>query len=156
MIKLWKDEEKNRKLREIIEQERSNNHGCSYKYQATNEKTSQLAMQYKCSLEIAKKAVWILTGDAARQLDICNQLGPEYAKYVPNDFIKPTLYEQIKQLLEKNKAGYDLDGVDIVQEDIRAIARYMSNGKTIEEAVNDTLSHMREVLNEGLDEPSLE
>ena len=155
MIKLWKDEEKNRRLREIIEQERVKNHSCSYKYQTAGEKTSMLAMQYGCSLEIAKKAVWILTGDAERQFNICNQLGPEYAKYTPTSYVllKPDLYEQIKQLLEERKAGYDLDGVDIVQEDIKTVARHIQNGKTIEEAVNDTLSYMREILNEELDEP---
>ena len=33
---------------------------------------------------MAKKIVWILTGDCARQIEICKFLGKEYAMYVPS------------------------------------------------------------------------
>ena len=83
MIKLWKDERKNEQLKEIIAKERVANHSIHWRYCNIEEKAYDIARWYGCSLAMAKKVVWIICGDCARQIEICNTLGKEYAKYVP-------------------------------------------------------------------------
>lgn len=47
------------------------------------EKKRDIARWYNCSYAMAEKVVWIICGDCARQIEICNTLGKEYARYVP-------------------------------------------------------------------------
>lgn len=85
MIKLWKDENKNKQLREIIAKERVTKHSCQWKYCNKEEKVMDIARWYNCSYAMAEKVVWIICGDCARQIEICNTLGKEYARYVPTE-----------------------------------------------------------------------
>ena len=83
MIKLWKGENKNKQLREIIAKERVTNHSYQWKYCSREEKAMDISRWYNCSYAMAEKVVWILCGDCTRQIEICNTLGKEYALYVP-------------------------------------------------------------------------
>ena len=52
----------------------------SFKYYSLKEKISWIECHYNLdSYSMAKKITWILTGDCARQYQICRELGPEYA-----------------------------------------------------------------------------
>jgi len=83
MIKLWKNESKNRQFKEIIQQERSVVRSCQWRLLNAEEKVMDITKRYNCSDVMAKKVIWIICGDAARQKEICNTLGKEYAKYIP-------------------------------------------------------------------------
>ena len=49
----------------------------------SEEKAMDISRWYGCSYAMAEKVVWIICGDCARQIKICNTLGKEYALYVP-------------------------------------------------------------------------
>ena len=83
MIALWKCENKNKQLRDIIAKVRISQRPTYWKYCSVEEKTLDIMKWYNCSLAMAKKVVWIICGDCQRQIEICNTLGKEYAMYVP-------------------------------------------------------------------------
>lgn len=84
MIKLFDNEEQNKQLREIIAEEKQSQQPGNWKYWLAPEKTHFIAKKYNCSIEMAKKVVWIMIGNDERQLEICNTFGKEYMFYTPN------------------------------------------------------------------------
>lgn len=83
MIKLWKSNERNKQFREIIAKARIDKRPFQWKYCNNKEKAIDIARRYDCSFTMAVKVVWVICGDCARQIEICNTLGKEYAMYVP-------------------------------------------------------------------------
>ena len=82
MIKLYKDEKKNNKIKEVIADLRKTKTTFSFKYYVLDEKIDWIMSKYNLdSREMAKKITWILTGDCKRQYEICKALGREYAMY---------------------------------------------------------------------------
>ena len=82
MIKLYKDEKKNNKMKEIIADLRKTQKLFSFKYYSLDEKIDWVMSKYNLdSREMAKKITWVLNGDCKRQYEICKILGREYAKY---------------------------------------------------------------------------
>lgn len=82
MIKFYKDEKKNSKIKEIIADLRKTQTSLSFKYYLLDEKIDWVMSRYNLdSREMAKKITWILTGDCRRQHEICRILGSEYAMY---------------------------------------------------------------------------
>lgn len=84
MIKLYKDQNKNNQIKEIIADLRKTQFSPSFKYFLLDEKIYLIKRKYNIpSWGMARKITWILTGDCKRQCDICNALGVEYAMYNP-------------------------------------------------------------------------
>lgn len=82
MIKLYKDEKKNSKMKEIIADLRKKQRPFSFKYYLLDEKIDWVMSKYNLdSREMAKKIAWVLTGDCKRQHEICKTLGRKYAMY---------------------------------------------------------------------------
>lgn len=82
MIKLYKDEKKNDKIKEVVADLRKTQMPFSFKYYLLDEKIYWIMKKYKLtSREIARKITWILTGDCKRQHEICKTLGKEYTIY---------------------------------------------------------------------------
>lgn len=86
MIQLYKNTERNDKIKRIIADLRNVQTSLSFKYYTQDERARWVLDKYpECdSYRMARKIVWILTGDCARQIEICKTLGKEYAMYVPN------------------------------------------------------------------------
>jgi len=51
--------------------------------------------------------------------------------------------------LDDCKGAYDLDGVEITEDDALQVLDFMKNGASFEEAVDAVLDGIREVLSEG-------
>lgn len=82
MIKLYKDERKNDKIKEVIADLRKSQRSLSFKYYSIDEKIDWIMSKYNLtSREMAKKITWILTGDCKRQHEICKNFGKEYSMY---------------------------------------------------------------------------
>ena len=82
MIRLYKDEKKNEKIKEVIADLRKKQRLFSFKYYLLDEKIDWVMSKYNLdSREMAKKITWVLTGDCKRQHEICKTLGREYAMY---------------------------------------------------------------------------
>lgn len=82
MLKLYKDENKNNKIKEVIADLRETQRPFSFKYYLLDEKIGWVMSKYNLdSWEMAKKITWVLTGDCKRQYEICRTLGREYAMY---------------------------------------------------------------------------
>lgn len=79
MIKLYKDENKNNRIKEIVADLR--NRKLNWKYLTNNECESDIVHWYGITYGMAKKIVWIVRGDCARQIAICNQIGSDYAMH---------------------------------------------------------------------------
>lgn len=87
MIKLYKTAEKNEKIKAVIADLRKVDTPFSFKYYLLDEKISWIMSRYALkSWEMARKITWILTGDCARQLQICETIGTDYAMYVPSSY----------------------------------------------------------------------
>lgn len=60
--------------------------------------------------------------------------------------------EQILDLIDKRLKDYDLEGVEIVEEDLNTIESLVNSKLLpIEDAVHIVLTNIREALDEGLD-----
>lgn len=81
MIKLWKDETKNKKLRDIIAAERRCSHPAHWRRCNKEEKIQDIMKWYDCPRSVAEKVIWIICGDYLRQVQIYKTLGKEYTKY---------------------------------------------------------------------------
>lgn len=82
MIRLYKDEKKNEKIKGVIADLRKKQRPFSFKYYLLDEKIDWVMSKYNLdSREMAKKITWVLTGDGKRQHEICKTLGREYAMY---------------------------------------------------------------------------
>lgn len=82
MIRLYKDEKKNDKIKEVIADLRKTQTPLSFKYYLLDEKIWWVQSRYNLdSWEMARKITWVLTGDCKRQHEICRTLGREYAMY---------------------------------------------------------------------------
>jgi len=82
MITLYKDENKNNKIKETIASLRQTQLPLSFKYYSVDEKIDYIFTKYNLdSREMARKVTWVLIGDYKRQSDICCMLGKEYAMY---------------------------------------------------------------------------
>lgn len=82
MIRLYKDEKKNEKIKEVIADLRKKQRPFFFKYYFLDEKIDWVMSKYNLdSREMAKKITWVLTGDCKRQHEICKTLGREYAMY---------------------------------------------------------------------------
>lgn len=82
MIRLYNDEKKNEKIKEVIADLRKKQRPFSFKYYLFDEKIDWVMSKYNLdSREMAKKITWVLTGDCKRQHEICKTLGREYAMY---------------------------------------------------------------------------
>ena len=82
MIRLYKDEKKNEKIKEVIADLRKKQRPFSFKYYLFDEKIDWVMSKYNLdSREMAKKITWVLTSDCKRQHEICKTLGREYAMY---------------------------------------------------------------------------
>jgi hypothetical protein len=51
--------------------------------------------------------------------------------------------------LDNNKEAYDLDGVEITEDDALQVQDFMKNGVSFEEAIGAVLGGIREVLSQG-------
>jgi hypothetical protein len=51
--------------------------------------------------------------------------------------------------LDDCKVAYDLDGVEITEDDAKQVQDFMKDGASFEEAIDAVLSGIREVLSEG-------
>ena len=58
--------------------------------------------------------------------------------------IKNILYE-----LDARKCAYDLDGVEITEEDAKQVQVFMKDGASFEEAIDAVLNGIRDVISEG-------
>lgn len=87
MIKLYKNAEKNEKIKAVIADLRKTSRPFSFKYYHMTERISWIMSHYDLeSWEMARKIIWILTGDCARQMQICETIGTDYAMYVPSSY----------------------------------------------------------------------
>lgn len=87
MIKLYKTAEKNEKIKAVIADLRKISRPFSFKYYCMDERISWVMSHYDLeSWEMARKITWILTGDCARQMQICETIGTDYAMYVPSSY----------------------------------------------------------------------
>lgn len=57
--------------------------------------------------------------------------------------------EDIIYELDDRKGAYDLDGVEITQEDAEQVIEYMADGASFEEAIDTLLDGIRYVISEG-------
>lgn len=57
--------------------------------------------------------------------------------------------EDIIYELETRRGAYDLDGVEITQEDAEQVIEYMADGAPFEEAIDTLLDGIRYVISEG-------
>ena len=87
MIKLYKTAEKNEKIKAVIADLRKTSRPLSFKYYCMDERIAWVMNRYDLeSWEMARKITWILTGDCARQMQICETIGTDYAMYVPSSY----------------------------------------------------------------------
>lgn len=87
MIKLYKTAEKNEKIKAVIADLRKTSRPFSFKYYCMDERISWVMSHYDLeSWGMARKITWILTGDCARQMQICETIGTDYAMYVPSSY----------------------------------------------------------------------
>ena len=54
--------------------------------------------------------------------------------------------------LDEKKRQYELDGVEITQEDAITVLNIMSNGLSKDEAIDEVLNGIYEVLSQGYDD----
>ena len=54
--------------------------------------------------------------------------------------------EKILELIDKKLKDYDLEGIEIVEEDLETIESLIIDGKSLEEATSIVLNNIREVL----------
>lgn len=59
--------------------------------------------------------------------------------------------ERVRPYLEERLSEYDLEGVEVVDEDCSSVLSLMENGSTLEEAVGKVLENIRDVLDENLE-----
>ena len=59
--------------------------------------------------------------------------------------------KQILDLIDKTLKNYDLEGIEIVDEDLETIESLIIDGKSLEEATSIVLNNIRETLDEDLD-----
>ena len=57
--------------------------------------------------------------------------------------------EDILDELDDRKDAYDLDGVEITEDDALQVQDFMKDGATFEEAVDAVLDGIREVVSQG-------
>lgn len=60
--------------------------------------------------------------------------------------------EKIEKYVEEHLKEYELEGVEIVEEDIDYIEKLVNAGKTIEEASDKIMLSIRDCLDAGLEE----
>lgn len=60
--------------------------------------------------------------------------------------------EKIEDYIDENLRYFELEGVEITEEDIEFIEEKINSGKSIEDACDEVLSGIRECLDEGLDD----
>ena len=58
--------------------------------------------------------------------------------------------DKIKSYIENNLKYWELEGVEITEEDICFIESKVKQGKSIENACNEVLNGIKECLNDGL------
>ena len=58
----------------------------------------------------------------------------------------------IQRELDEKKRQYELDGVEITQEDATTVLNMMSNGLTKDKAIDEVLNGIYEVISQGYDE----
>ena len=58
----------------------------------------------------------------------------------------------IQRKLDEKKRQYELDGVEITQEDAVNVLNMMSNGLTKDKAIDEVLNGIYEVISQGYDE----
>ena len=61
----------------------------------------------------------------------------------------------IQRELDEKKKQYELDGVEITPEDVIAVLNIMSNGLSKDEAIDEVLNGIYEIISQGYDELSL-
>ena len=72
MITLYKDENKNNKIKEAIASLKQTQLPLFFKYYSVDEKIDYIFTKYNLdSREMARKVTWVLIGDCKRQSDIC-------------------------------------------------------------------------------------
>ena len=58
----------------------------------------------------------------------------------------------IQRELDEKKRQYELDGVEITQEDATTVLNMMSNGLTKDKAIDEVLNGIYEVISQGYDD----
>ena len=58
----------------------------------------------------------------------------------------------IQSELDEKKRQYELDGVEITQEDAITVLNIMSNGLSKDEAIDEVLNGIYEVISQGYDD----
>ena len=58
----------------------------------------------------------------------------------------------IQRELDEKKRQYELDGVEITQEDATTVLNMMSNGMSKDKAIDEVLNGIYEVISQGYDE----
>ena len=58
----------------------------------------------------------------------------------------------IQRELDEKKHQYELDGVEITQEDAITVLNIMSNGLSKDEAIDEVLNGIYEVISQGYDD----
>ena len=58
----------------------------------------------------------------------------------------------IQRELDEKKRQYELDGVEITQEDAITVLNIMSNGLSKDEAIDEVLNGIYEVISQGYDD----
>lgn len=58
--------------------------------------------------------------------------------------------EKIKSYMDSNLKCFELEGVEITEEDIDFVEEKVRRGKRVEDACNEVLNGIRECLDEGL------
>lgn len=60
--------------------------------------------------------------------------------------------ESIKQYMTSHTKDFELEGVEFCEEDYEFAEQLVANGKSIEEACDETMQSIRDCLDAGLDD----
>ena len=58
--------------------------------------------------------------------------------------------DKIKECVEQNIKGYDLEGVEFCDEDYELVENLIAKGKSLEDACDEMMQGVRDCLDEGL------
>lgn len=73
-------------------------------------------------------------------------------KYFNNKEMK----EKIKEYVENNTKGFELEGVEFCDEDYEFVEKLIAEGKSLEDACDEMMQGVRDCLDEGLEETDIE
>ncbi len=64
--------------------------------------------------------------------------------------------EKIKEYVENNTKGFELEGVEFCDEDYEFVEKLIAEGKSLEDACDKMMQGVRDCLDEGLEDTDIE